>query len=59
MPEVATTLAITVLLLLQLPPLVASPSKVTSPTHISETPVIKAGKGLTVTIADVAQLPSK
>jgi hypothetical protein len=57
MPEVVTILAIPALLLLHVPPVMASLSSVASPSHTSETPLIKGGMGLTVTIAVVVQLP--
>jgi len=47
-PVVADTLAIDVLLLLQLPPVVASDNVVESPTQTDVLPVITAGTGFTV-----------
>jgi len=58
-PDVATILAMELLLLLQVPPVVASLNKVASPTHTSETPVIIPGKALTVTTTVAVQLPNE
>jgi hypothetical protein len=57
MPDAATTLAIPVLLLLHMPPVVASLSRVASPTQTAVTPLIEEGEGLTVTIAATVQVP--
>jgi hypothetical protein len=50
MPVVAPTTATVVLLLLHVPPDVASLSVVVAPTHKVRTPVIAAGGGLTVIV---------
>jgi len=59
MPDVITTLAIAELLLLHAPPVVASLSIVARPTQTSETPVIDAGVGFTVTIVSTMHLPTE
>ena len=48
-PVVEPTVATVVLSLVQMPPEVASLSKVVRPTHAAGVPVIGAGTGLTVT----------
>ena len=52
---VALMLAIVVLLLLQAPPLVRSPSTVVAPGHSENVPVIAYGSGFTVTVAWAVQ----
>ena len=54
-PVVEPTIAIVVLLLLQLPPDVRSLKGVVSPEHTLSVPSIDVGKGLTVAIAVVKQ----
>ena len=51
-PEGEPTVAIAVLLLLHVPPVVASPSVVVAPAQTLVVPVIAAGAGLTVTVAN-------
>jgi hypothetical protein len=50
MPDDEPTVAIAVALLVQVPPVVASPSVVVKPLHTLVAPVIDAGSGLTVTV---------
>ena len=50
-PVVPSIVATVVLLLLQLPPVVALASVALAPTHVPDGPVIAAGVGLTVTTA--------
>ena len=54
-PEEEPIAAMAVLLLLHLPPVLASVSVADSPTHTSVVPFIVAGKGFTVTVANAVQ----
>ena len=57
-PVVLPTLALPGLLLLQVPPVVASVSWVVKPLHTAVLPVIASGSALTVTTTDDAQPPA-
>ena len=57
-PLVEFTVANEVLLLLQVPPVVASPKAVDKPTQTEATPVIAVGEVFTVTWIVVRQLPT-
>ena len=54
-PEPDTTVATNGSLLPQVPPALASLSVVDDPTHTEDTPVIAAGSGFTVKIAEMLQ----
>lgn len=54
-PVVAPAVAVVVLLLVQLPPVVASLSVDVAPMHTTAVPVIAAGNGFTVTVAVFVQ----
>jgi hypothetical protein len=54
-PLVASTVAIDILLLLQVPVEVASLSVIVDPGHTDEAPVIAAGRGFTVAMAVATQ----
>ena len=57
MPLDVPTAAIKVLLLAQVPPVVASARVVLAPAHMLGVPVMAAGKGLTVTTAVALHAP--
>lgn len=54
-PEVRPAVATPVLLLVQLPPLIASLSVMVVATHSADAPIIAVGEGLTVTVVVVTQ----
>jgi hypothetical protein len=58
MPEVLPTVA-TVVLLLQLPPAVASVKAIAAPWHTDDGPLIPIGVPLTVTTMLAEQLPNR
>ena len=55
-PVALLTVATEVLLLLHVPPVVASVNVVVEPTHTADAPLIAAGSGLTVIVVVVKQL---
>jgi hypothetical protein len=59
MPDDEPTVATVVLLLIQVPPAVASVTVIVEPAHTLVGPLIAAGAGLTVTTAVARQLPTK
>ena len=55
-PVVRSTVATKVLLLLQVPPVVASTRSMLEPVHTSEGPVMSGGAGFTVIVVDTVQV---
>ena len=56
-PDEEPMVAVAVLLLLQLPPVVALPSVVVAPSHTGVDPVMADGEGFTVTVRVADALP--